>query len=92
MIRLQKYFDCFHGDLSRFLIWKMKFASGNTAKGNALQPSFRRQLQAGAIAGGERFAVALPQRAVEDVYKRQGLYRMSASAPTVLLSSDDIFG
>ena len=49
-LSVQEIFHCRHGDLGGFLVWKVKFAGGDTTESDALEFVLRRQFQAGAIA------------------------------------------
>lgn len=63
---LEKVFHCLHGDVRRQFVGKMKFPGGNAAERHALQAVFRRQFQAGTVAGGQQLPVALGHPAGDD--------------------------
>ena len=83
--RLNRYF-------SGLFIGKMKFSSGNTAKGNALAVVLHGQFQTGVIAGGEGFTILLSDSAtdnrphgMEDIFARQIESRRDLCLPHRLL-------
>ena len=63
---MQKILHSVHGDFRRRFVGKMKFAGGDAAERDAVQPVFRCQLQTGTIAVCQQFRIPLGHAPFDD--------------------------